>query len=82
MDDQFPWHWPGSLERACRVNRHLFLLSVLCDDLGLDVGGDQLIMAQRHRIASASAGNTFKLAVVLRYFCQRYLCLDDDKIAS
>jgi len=37
----------------------LFFLCVLCDDLLLDVWRDDFVMAERHCIAAASAGNTF-----------------------
>ena len=41
------------------------LLGVLGDDLLLNIWGNRFIVAQFHRIASLSAGNTLKLAVIL-----------------
>ena len=58
----------------------LFLL-VLSDDLLLDIRRDRLIMAQFHRIAALAAGNAFELAVILRHFRQRHLCLEHHHIA-
>ena len=38
-------------------------------------------MAERHRVAAASACNAFELAVILGDFGQRHLRLDDDNIS-
>jgi hypothetical protein len=46
-----------------------FFLCVLGDDLLLDVGRDQLVMAERHRVAAASAGAT-KVGTDFRARCK------------
>ena len=62
----------NSTDYVVLIRVFFFCFGVGGDDLLLDIRRDKVIVAERHRVAAASAGYTLQLARILGDFCQRH----------